>query len=71
MTTATGPLKNPRMIIPGNQIRFVYNGKLRLGTVEGVSRQYFTIRHTHPEHYGGKVYSNYSWHGVAGAISLL
>jgi len=55
----------------GKRIKFKYNGKVRYGMIERVSRSFFTLKHDKPEDFGGKVYSNYSLNRIGGSISLV
>ena len=52
-------LQNPEKVKINDRVSFLYNGKLRLGTIEHVNNEFMTIKHKNSKAYGGKLYSSY------------
>ena len=62
---------NPKNVLRGDHVSFVYNGKIRTGTVENVAPEWFTLSHDEPVQYNDKQYSNYSFKRLGSQVSLV
>lgn len=64
-------ITNPRNVLCGDRVSFLYNGKLREGTVEIVGPKFMKIKHDYPEHFNGKIYSSYSFRRLQSDVVLV
>jgi len=64
-------ITNPKNVLRGDHVSFVYNGKIRTGTVENVKDAWFTLSHDEPVQYNDKQYSNYSFKRLGSQVSLV
>ena len=64
-------ITNPRNVLRGDHVSFVYNDKMRTGVVENVRDACFTLKHDEPTQYSGKQYSNYSFKRLGSQVSLV
>ena len=76
MTTKTkekkmASLTNPKNVLQGDHVSFVYNDKLRTGIVESVANAWFPLKHDAPVQYNNRRYSNYSFKRLGSQVSLV
>lgn len=64
-------ITNPRNALLGDHVSFLYNNKQRKGVVEVVGNKFMKIKHDHPEHFNGKVYSSYSFRRLQSDVVLI
>lgn len=64
-------ITNPKNVLLGDHVSFVYNGKIRTGVVENVKDAWFTLNHDAPTQYNNKQYSNYSFSRLGSQVSLV
>lgn len=67
----------PEQMKRGQRVSFLYNGKMRVGTVEivvtrtyGRGKPYVTLKHKNPKVYDGKPYSTYSLDRIQSLVNL-
>ena len=66
----------PEQMKVGQKVSFVYNGKLRCGTVEAIvanpyrGKSYVTLKHKKPKVYDGKPYSTYTLNRIQSLVTL-
>jgi len=64
-------ITNPKNVLQGDHVSFVYNNQMRTGVVENVRDASFTLKHDEPKQYSGKQYSNYSFKRLGSQVSLV
>ena len=67
----------PEQMQKGQRVSFIYNGKLRVGTVEyivtksyGNGKPYVILKHKKPRAYDGKPYSTYTLDRIQSLVTL-
>lgn len=63
-------LKSAAPLKRGDYVSFLYNGKVRSGTIDVKGKNYLTLRHKKPSFYGGKRYSTYSFNRIESLVNL-